>query len=51
MAGAQWRQVADQLRPELAKLAALMDEAETDVLALIGDVPGGSSRPTIPAAG
>ena len=24
----QWRQVADQLRPELPKLAALMDEAE-----------------------
>jgi putative transposase len=29
----QWRQVADQLRPRVAKLAALMDEAETDVLA------------------
>jgi transposase-like protein len=32
-AGAQWRRVADQLRPKLAKLAALMDEAEPDVLA------------------
>jgi putative transposase len=32
-ASAQWRQVADQLRPRLPKLAALMDEAETDVLA------------------
>ena len=29
----QWRQVADQLRPKLPKLAAFMDEAETDVLA------------------
>ena len=29
----QWRQVADQLRPKLAKLAALMDDAEPDVLA------------------
>ena len=32
-ARAQWRSVADQLRPKLPKLAALMDEAETDVLA------------------
>ncbi len=29
----QWRQVADQLRPKVPKLAALMDEAESDVLA------------------
>jgi putative transposase len=29
----QWRQVADQIRPKLPKLATLMDEAETDVLA------------------
>jgi len=29
----QWRQVADQLRPKVPKLALLMDEAETDVLA------------------
>jgi transposase-like protein len=29
----QWREVADQLRPRVARLAALMDEAETDVLA------------------
>jgi putative transposase len=29
----QWRQVADQLRQRMPKLAALMDEAETDVLA------------------
>ena len=29
----QWRQVADQLRPRVSKLAALMDNAETDVLA------------------
>src|SRR5882724_6925111 len=32
-AKAQWRQVADQLRARVPKLAALMDEAETDVLA------------------
>ena len=32
-AKAQWRKVADQLRGKLPKLAALMDEAETDVLA------------------
>ena len=30
---AQWRKVADQLRPKTPKLAALMDEAEEDVLA------------------
>ena len=29
----QWRRVADQLRAKLPKLAALMDEAEPDVLA------------------
>jgi transposase-like protein len=29
----QWRQVADQLRPKVPKLARLMDDAETDVLA------------------
>ena len=29
----QWRQVADQARPRLPRLAALMDEAEADVLA------------------
>ena len=32
-AKAQWRGVADQLRPKLPKLAAFLDEAETDVLA------------------
>jgi len=32
-ARAQWRQVADQLRPRVQKLAAMMDEAEDDVLA------------------
>ena len=32
-ASAQWRKVADQLRPKLPKLAAQMDEAEPDVLA------------------
>jgi transposase-like protein len=29
----QWRLVADQIRPKVPKLAGLMDEAETDVLA------------------
>jgi len=29
----QWRKIADQLRPTLPKLATLMDESETDVLA------------------
>jgi transposase-like protein len=32
-ATAQWRKVADQPRPMLPKLAAFLDEAETDVLA------------------
>jgi putative transposase len=32
-AKAQWRKVADQLRPKLPKLAAAMDDAEVDVLA------------------
>ncbi len=32
-AKAQWRRVADQLRSKLPKLAAFLDEAETDVLA------------------
>jgi transposase-like protein len=32
-AKAQWRRVADQLRPTLPKLAAFLDEAEADVLA------------------
>jgi transposase-like protein len=35
-ARAQWRQVADQLRPRARKLAEVMDEAETDVLAYMG---------------
>jgi putative transposase len=32
-ASAQWRAVADQIRPKVPKLAKLMDEAEPDVLA------------------
>ena len=32
-ARSQWRKVADQLRPKTPRLAALMDEAEADVLA------------------
>jgi len=34
-ARAQWRSVADQLRDKFPKLAALMDEAENDVLAFM----------------
>jgi cytochrome c-type biogenesis protein CcmH/NrfG len=29
---AQWRRVADQLRPKVPKLATLMDQAEADSL-------------------
>ena len=32
-ASAQWRAVADQIRPKVPKLAGIMDEAEHDVLA------------------
>jgi putative transposase len=32
-ASTQWRAVADQIRPKVPKLAAIMDEAEHDVLA------------------
>jgi len=38
-ARAQWRKVADQLRPKLPKLASFMDEAETDVLAYMDFPP------------
>jgi transposase-like protein len=38
-ASAQWRRVADQLRPKVPKLAALMDEAEPDVLAYMSFPP------------
>ena len=34
-AKAQWRQVADQVRPKVPKLAALLDDAEQDVLAFM----------------
>jgi transposase-like protein len=34
-ASKQWRQVADQVRPKVPKLAAFMDEAEADVLAFM----------------
>ena len=34
-ASKQWRAVADQLRPKVPKLAALMDDAEPDVLAFM----------------
>ena len=35
-ASRQWRQIADSLGPRFEKLAQLMDEAETDVLAFMG---------------
>ncbi len=35
-AQAEWDAVADRLRPKFGKLAALMDEAKTDVLAYMG---------------
>ncbi len=35
-ATAQWRQVVDQLRSRVPRLAALMDDAEADVLAFMG---------------
>ncbi len=34
-ASAQWRAVADQIRPRVPKLAAMLDAAEEDVLAYI----------------
>ena len=46
-AKAQWRQVADQLRPKVPKLEVLMDEAEHDVLAYMTFVwtPPGTQGP------
>ena len=44
-AKAQWRKVADQLRPKLPKLAAFMDDAEADVLAYM-DFPA-AHRPKL----
>ncbi len=38
-AGQTWRHVADQLRARWPKLATLMDESETDVLAYMGFPP------------
>ncbi|MCP2127777.1 UNVERIFIED_ORG: hypothetical protein M2187_002806 [Bradyrhizobium japonicum] len=38
-ARAQWRKVADQLRPKLPKLAGFLDDAETDVLAYMTSPP------------
>ena len=32
----QWREVADQVRPRVLRLASLMDDAEVDVLAYMG---------------
>jgi putative transposase len=38
-AKAQWRKVTEQMRPNLPKLAAFMDEAEEDVLAYMDFAP------------
>jgi putative transposase len=38
-ASQQWRHVADQIRPKVPKLAALLDEAETDVLTYMSFPP------------
>ena len=35
----QWRHIADQIRPKVPKLAAMLDEAETDVLAYMSFPP------------
>ena len=43
-ARAQWRKVADQLRPKLPKLAAFMDAAEEDVLAYMHVPPAHRTR-------
>ncbi|MER8873134.1 hypothetical protein [Mesorhizobium sp. M0814] len=37
---AQWRAIADQIRPKVPKLATIMDDAESDVLAYARLVPG-----------
>ena len=42
---AQWRRVADQLRPKVPKLATLMDEAEPDVLAYMTFPPAPREAP------
>jgi putative transposase len=38
-ASQQWRHIADQIRPKVPKLATIMDEAETDVLAYMSFPP------------
>jgi putative transposase len=43
-ARAQWRQVADQLRPKLPKLAAMLDASEEDVLAYMARRVASTSR-------
>jgi putative transposase len=40
----QWRKVADQLRPKLPRLAALLDDAEADVLAYMAFPPAHRSK-------
>jgi transposase-like protein len=43
-ASAQWRAVADQIRPKVPKLASIMDEAEHDVLAYMTFPQGASGQ-------
>ena len=55
-ARAQWRHIADQLRPKAPKLAILMDDAEPDVLAYMSFPPQHrtklhSTNPLVPTCG
>jgi len=42
-ASTQWRNVADQIRPKVPKLASLMDSAEQDVLAYMSQAALGQT--------
>ena len=44
----QWREVADQARPRVPKLAALMDDAEADVLTYMGSPSSTAPSSTAP---
>ena len=46
-ASVRWRAVADQIFPKISKLAAIMDDAETDVMDYMTFVwtPPGTQRP------
>ena len=44
----QWREVADQARPRVPKLAALMDDAEADVWPIWASLPSTAPKSTLP---